>query len=460
MRRRPAALRTRTVVLLLAALLAAGAVAAEAQTPSTRADAATGIPCAPDDGGLTLPDGFCALVVADAVGSARHLVVAPNGDVFVALRDTRNERGGVIALRDTTGDGRADVRVRFGENGGTGIALAGDALLFATDDAVLRYTLAPGALAPATPPDTIVRSLPAEGGHRAKSIAVRGSNLYVNIGSRTNACQVQDRQPHSPGHDPCTELETRAGIWRFNATRTGQTPADGTRFATGLRNIVALAINPLDGELYGVQHGRDQLSANWPELFTAEENAEKPAEVLFNIREGGDYGWPHCFYDPELGRNVLAPEYGGDGERAGRCDRAERPLAAFPAHWAPNALAFYPGPPARSSDAFPDSLRGAAFIAFHGSWNRAPLPQGGYNVVVLPFQDGRPAGDWRVFADGFAGAAVQPRDADHRPAGVAFGPDGSLYIADDAGGRIWRVVHRVSGDAPRRRWAGQRNPPE
>ena len=111
------------------------------------------------------------------------------------------------------------------------------------------------------------------------------------------------------------------------------------------------------------------------------------------------------------------------------------PAFAFPAHWAPEAILFY------TADQFPAKYRNGAFISFHGSWNRDPLPQGGYKVVFLPFENGRPAAEFEVFADGFAGPDVSPRDALHRPTGLAVGPDGSLYIADDKGGRIWRVLY-------------------
>jgi glucose/arabinose dehydrogenase len=110
------------------------------------------------------------------------------------------------------------------------------------------------------------------------------------------------------------------------------------------------------------------------------------------------------------------------------------PTAVFPAHWAPNGVVFYEG------DRFPAKYRGGAFIAFHGSWNRAPGPQGGYNVVFVP--PNRTPTEHEVFADGFAGAEKSPDRAAHRPTGVTVGPDGALYISDDKGGRIWRVVYR------------------
>ncbi|MGH7129043.1 MAG: PQQ-dependent sugar dehydrogenase, partial [Planctomycetaceae bacterium] len=183
------------------------------------------------------------------------------------------------------------------------------------------------------------------------------------------------------------------------------------------------------------QHGRDQLSQNWPELYTEREGAEKPAEEFLRVDRGDDFGWPYCYYDPESSLKVLAPEYGGDGTEVGRCAEKEDPILAFPGHWAPNGLTFY------DQDQFPERYRGGAFIAFHGSWNRAPLPQQGYKVVFVPMSDGAVTGEYETFADGFAGDVVQPGEADHRPAGVAVGPDGALYIADDTAGRIWKVVY-------------------
>ncbi len=422
------------LTLVLAALLGAAGPAA-AQT------AAGGRPaCDPDDGGLSLPHGFCALVVADGVGAARHLAVAPNGDVFVAVDNSRSGgAGGVVALRDSDGDGRADLRERFGENGGSGIALRDGWLYFAPNDAVLRYPLPAGALRPSGPPDTVVLGLPDERSHRAKSIALGPDGaLFVNIGSPSNACQQQSRTAGSPGMDPCPELDTRAGIWRFDAERLRQRQADGRRFATGIRNAVALTVHARTGSVFAAQHGRDQLATLWPDLFDERQSAELPSEELFLVRDGDDFGWPYCYHDWQQGRKVLAPEYGGDGRGVGRCAAAGDPLVAFPGHWAPNAMLFYS---VRGPGAFPEPYRDGAFIAFHGSWNRAPLPQAGYKVVFVPFDGERPAGEPIVFADGFAGAEMQPAGADHRPAGLAEGPDGSLYIADDAGGRIWRVLY-------------------
>jgi glucose/arabinose dehydrogenase len=413
----------------------AAVVCVAALIPSFAAAQRTRPTCDADNGGITLPRGFCALVVADGLGPARHLTVAPNGDLFVAIRNTREAKGGIVALRDTTGDGRMDVRERFGDNGGSGVALRGSDLFFATDDAVLRYQIPRAGLRPAGAADTIVSQLATGRSHSAKTIALRGNDLFVNIGAPSNSCQVQDRRPQSPGQDPCPDLATRAGIWRFDASRTRQTQRDGERWATGIRNAVAITVDSLSGVLWAAQHGRDNLVQNWPAHFDTTESAELPAEELFRVTRGDDFGWPYCFYDGLAKRKVLAPEYGGDGQQVGRCANVKGPVAAMPAHWAPNGLLFYHG------SEFPARFRGGAFIAFHGSWNRAPRPQGGYNVVFVPFADGT-AGPHEIFATGFAGDSVQPTGARHRPAGLALGSDGSLYVSDDRGGRIWRVFWR------------------
>jgi mono/diheme cytochrome c family protein len=138
---------------------------------------------------------------------------------------------------------------------------------------------------------------------------------------------------------------------------------------------------------------------------------------------------------------VLAPEYGGDGGKTvGVCADKKAPVAFFPAHWAPNDLLIYTG------KAFPGAYQGGAFVAFHGSWNRAPDPQGGYNVVFQALKDGKASGDFIVFADGFAGRYKEPGRAAFRPTGLAMAPDGAMYISDDMHGRIWRVTAQGGAD--------------
>lgn len=392
-----------------------------------------------EKGGLQLSEGFSYVVVADSIGRARHIAVNENGDIYVALRSTRGSNGGITALRDTNGDGKADVIERFGESGGTGIGIHDGYLYFASDTTVLRYQLSNNEFVPTSAPETIVHGFMRQRQHAVKPFAFDDQGLiYVNVGAPSNACQETMRSPGSPGLDPCPQLERQAGIWRFQADKMNQTQqGDGHHFASGIRNSVALDWNPVSRKLYVVQHGRDQLEGLWEDLYTDTLSAELPSEEFFLVNDGSDFGWPYCYNDHFQGKKVLAPEYGGDGKKVGRCEQFEDPIVAFPGHWAPNDLLFYTG------DLFPEKYKKGAFIAFHGSWNRAPLEQAGYNVVFVPFDGELPSGDWEVFADGFAGVdtILGPRDAKYRPMGLAQGPDGSLYISDSVVGRIWRVVY-------------------
>jgi glucose/arabinose dehydrogenase len=391
--------------------------------------ASGGAPCPEGNAGLTLPAGFCASIFADSLRAPRHLAVAPNGDVFVAVM--RDSNAAAVFLRDSSRDGRADMRALIGRGSATGLVLDGRSLYVALNDAVLRYRVnLESPLGIEMNPDTIVSGLLSRRQHAAKSIALGGDMLFVNIGAPSNACQAQDRTPGSAGRDPCTLLDSAGGIWRFDARRTGQRQADGQRYSAGLRNVVALTWDAGTRGLYGLSHGRDDLARLYPALYTTAQNAEKPAEEFFRLEENADYGWPYCNYDPELRQKILNPEYGGDGRTAGRCASVGQPIAAYPAHWAPNGVVIYRG------NQFPAEYRGGAFIAFHGSWNRAPLPQQGYNVVFQPMANGRPSGQYTVFADGFRGTGT---NAANRPTGLAVGPDGALYVSDDTGGRIYRI---------------------
>jgi len=404
--------------------------------------------CARDNGGLTLPPDFCASVFADNLGHARHLVVAPNGDVYVnTFSDHHNQftnapGGFIVALRDTNRDGRADAIQRFGTEfqagkpgGGTGIAVFDGALYVETLGTIVRYALNGKALIPGGQPETILSGLPLDGDHGMHPFAIaKDGTLYVNSGSATNSCQEKNRTLESPGAKPCAELAVRAGIWKYDAKTNGQTHDPKARFVTGTRNVVALAVNPADNALYAVLHGRDQLSDNWPRLYTARQNNEQPAEIFVRPEQGQDFGWPSCYYDAAQREYVLAPEYGGDGGKAtGDCASKARPIATFPAHWAPEALAFVTG------SGLPPRYQGGAFVSFHGSWNRSP-EQAGFIVAFVPFVKGAPD-THEVFARGFAGkaAVIDPKTAPYRPMGLALAPDGTLYVSDDTKGRVWKV---------------------
>jgi glucose/arabinose dehydrogenase len=390
--------------------------------------------CDPGNGGITLPAGFCAIVVADNLGTARHLTVAANGDLYVALQDGP---GGVVALHDGNGDGKFETKESFGSGSVTGIALQNGYLYLGKVNSVERYKMTPGQLKPSGAVEVVVSGLEGQRQHGDKGIAFDGKgSLYLNIGAPSNTCQSPDRRPGAKGQDPCPLLQRNGGIWKFADNKLGQKQDDGTRYATGLRQMPAITWH--DNAVYIAMNSRDQLDVLFPDKFNAKDNAERPAEPLYRAEQGANFGWPYCFYDYGQKKLLLNPEYGGDGKTVGRCSEFTSPVAAYPAHWAPLAITFYTG------TQFPARYRDGAFIAFHGSWNRAPMPQEGYNVTFQPFANGKPSGNFEVFAGGFAGKSplMNPNDAVARPDGVAVGPDGSLYISDSQKGRIWRVIYQ------------------
>ena len=390
---------------------------------------------APDNDGLVLPPGFRAVVVAEKLKSLRNLVVAPNGDIYAKTR-----QDGIYALRDTDGDGKADVVKEFGSGGGTGIALRGDWLYHSTDNHVFRYKLTPGELVPAGEPERIVRDLPNRRQHAAKAFAFGADGrLYVEVGSPSNAYGgAKDRALGAKGEDPTEFLKTFGGFWSFDADKPDQTQADGIHFSTGHRHATTIALHPVSKQLFVAVHGRDGLNTVAPQFFTDEDNAENPAEVFHVLQDGMNLGWPFTYWDPLTKQRKLNPEYGGDGKKLAEAGKYPDPLIGFPAHWAPMQLAFNTG------SQFPAKYKNGGFLAFHGSWNRSPRPQKGYNVVFIPYDaKGMPTGSYEIFADNFAGKPeiAGPGDAKHRPNGVAFGPDGSLYISDSQAGRIWRIIY-------------------
>jgi glucose/arabinose dehydrogenase/mono/diheme cytochrome c family protein len=378
------------------------------------------------------------------------MVVGPSGVVYVNTWSgeyygkTPSHAGGfLVALEDKRGAGKADVTERFGETvqsggaGGTGIGMYKGSIYAEINDRIVRYSLPVGSIVPRDPPETIVSGLPLGGDHPMHPFIINaGGSMYVDVASATNACQLQNRQLKSPGANPCTELVTRGGIWRYDANKTNQTFSPAERFATGIRNAEGFALDSV-GRVFVTQHGRDQLHANWPDLYKPEEEATLPAEEVMLLKPGGDYGWPECYYDAGVQKLVLAPEYGGDGGKSlGSCANKIAPVAAYPAHWGPNGMALY------DKNQFPARYHNGVFIAFHGSWDRAPYPQGGYNLVFQSLDGDRASGNCEIFADGFAGPVKTPDGAAHRPSGVAVAPDGTLYVSDDIRGRIYHIVYQ------------------
>ena len=403
---------------------------------------AAGPACDPGNGGITLPQGFCAAVVADNVGAARHLAVAPNGDLYVVdaerrprRRRRRRRRAARHRRRRQDGHARA-IRHRRRHR-----RRAAQRLRLLRDDQLDRAATssAAGELAPTRPPEVIVEGLTDRRQHADKGIAFDGKGgVYVNVGAPSNACQVPDRQPKVAGQDPCQLLDIAGGIWRFDENKLGQKQADGKRYATGLRQMPGLTW--YDNSLWVAMHNRDSLDTLWPGQFTAQQNAEWPAEYALKVSRR-----------VELRLAVLLLQQRrrppGDQPRVRRRRQEDRSLrrrsrrrpSRSPRTGRRTIWSFYTG------TQFPQKYRGGVFVAFHGSWNRAPLPMAGYNITFVPFSGGKP-GTREVFADGFAGKTplMAPNDAVARPGGLAVGPDGSLYITEDVKGKIWRVMYTAS----------------
>lgn len=386
---------------------------------------------------IELPQGFSSVIVADSLGKARHMAVNKQGDVYVKL-DKLIDGKSIYWLHDSDADGKADVVTGFGSYTGTGMNIKDGYLYASSNDDIYRYKLNEnGEVADTGKAEKIVTGLTNKFMHAAKAFTLDDSgNIYVNIGAYSNACQEKDRTAGSPGQQPCPILEDAAGIWKFRADKLNQSQSDGTRYATGLRNVVGIDWNSDINTLFVMQHGRDQLHTLYPDLYTDQESAELPAECMYALHQGDDCGWPYIYYDQIKNKKMLAPEYGGDGKKTGG-ENAIDPIVAFPGHMAPNGLLFYTG------NMFPEKYKHGAFIAFHGSWNRAPEPQKGFFVAFVPFNDGKPDGDWEIFADGFAGMDVveSPGDAKHRPCGLAQDAAGALYVSDDAAGTIYKITY-------------------
>ena len=347
----------------------------------------------PKDAKLTLPAGFRIEVWAEDFSDPRNLVLAPNGDVFVA------DMAGleVDVLRDTDGDARPDKRWIFydGLNRPFGLAFRGNHLYVGTENAVVRFDYQPGQTT-ATGEPVVVTPLP-RGGHSTRNVVFNrdGSKMYVAVGSESN---VEDE----------TAEPLRAAITEYDPDGSNR----GT-FASGLRNPIGMAWNPADGKLWTVVNERDSLGDDLVPDFATE------------LQRDGFYGWPFSY----IGKH---PEPRRGGARADLVAKALVPSVLIEAHSAPITIAFYEG------TMFPEAYRGGAFVTLHGSWNRALRT--GYKVVHIPFRNGRPSGGYDDFVVGWA---PDPKEKTvwGRPAGLLVLRDGSLLVSDDGAGVIWRISY-------------------
>lgn len=369
-----------------------------ASTSASKSPQVVPVPPAPT---LAVPAGFTVNVFATGLDRPRWLALTPEGDVLVT--ETRQNR--IRRLQDTNGDGVTDRITTFadasnGLNIPFGMAFSNDAFFLANTDAVRRYPYPIGSGRLQGPGQTIAQ-LPGNGYRqhwtRNLVIAPDQSQLYVSIGSQTNASE---------------ESLPRASVQVMNLDGSNQ-----TTFAFGLRNPVGLAFHPDTGELYTTVNERDGLGDDLvPDYFT-------------RIQAGEFFGWPYAYLSPEQ----LDPRL-QRGDRSLRPDlvtRTQTPDVLFQAHSAALGLTFYTGA------SFPEPYQQGAFVAFRGSWNRS---QGtGYKLVFVPFDaSGRPLGYYQDFLTGFLIDPAGPTTWG-RPVGLLVLPDGSLLFTEEMNNRIYRV---------------------
>ena len=400
-----------------------------------------GFALADEPDGLKLPPGFHAAIVADGLGSFLHLAVRANGDIYVSTAvDKQNSGGGIIALQ-LDAKHRADQIEHFGHvEGGTGIRFYNGALYASNASGVYRFGFKSDGLLPGKDPDLIIDGMPTDhpGFNRInRQLAFDGrGSLFIALDAAANMCNDPNTPKGAPavGLRPCPDLGKRAGVWRFDATKTGQRfPDDGEQLATGIRDTTSLDWSPNDSHLYTVIHGRDGLHAGFPQIIS-DEDENNVADEMHRITKGTDLGWPYTYYDGVRRVRLIAPEYGGNGKQTAPEGTYSKPVLTFQSRrGAPVDLLFY------TAETFPVPYRGGAFIVLHGTRN-----QSGYSVMFVPFDRNGAAGPATVFADGFAAfdaSGKTPGRAKYRPIGAAVGPDGALYIADSQEGRIWRIAY-------------------
>ncbi|KER83476.1 sorbosone dehydrogenase [Xanthomonas arboricola pv. celebensis] len=436
-------MKRHTVTVLSVSILAA-ALASCGKAPELKQHGASPELPAPDRGLLpdmtiaepaawgerkpTVPAGYRIAAIATSLGIPRQTLVLPNGDILVAegrggnapnLKPKDVIAGAIKAkgntsvksgnrltlLRDADGDGTYELKTVFADklNAPYGLALIGNALYVANQDALVRFDYQPGQTKASAAPSKVT-DLPSAINHhwtKALTASADGRYLYVAIGSNSNITE----------RGMIAEVD-RAQVWQVD-------PATGAHksYATGLRNPTALAIQPGSGALWAVVNERDEIGPNLV------------PDYLTSVREGGFYGWPYSYW----GKNVDTRVMPQDPQRVAS---AIVPDYALGSHVAALGVAF-------SATTMGAQFGDGVFVGEHGSWNRDPPV--GYKVVFVPFRDGRPAGDPIDFVSGFHGDDGLTRG---RPVGVTLDPRGALIVADDLANTIWRVTPDAAPVAP------------
>lgn len=356
----------------------------------------------PEDARLKVPPGFRVQLFADEIENARWLARTPDGRILCS--QSRSNR--ITVLEDADGDGVAERRGSFADESNRldlpfGMAFAGGHFYLGNQDEVRRYRWRDGSDRLVGAGERITR-LPGGGyrQHWTRNVVVApdGEHLFVTVGSRSDAT------PEPP---------PRASVLRMRLDGS-----DREVFATGLRNPVGFAFHPTTREPYATVNERDGLGDDLvPDYFT-------------RIEEGAFYGWPYAYLSPDHPDPRFVTN--GGSTRPDLVRRTTTPDVLFEAHSAALGLAFYDG------DLFPERFRNGAFVAFRGSWNRSRGT--GYEIVFVPFEEGRPAGTYEPFVTGFLIDPTGPVTWG-RPVGVLTAPDKSLLFTDETGGRIYRISY-------------------
>jgi glucose/arabinose dehydrogenase len=345
---------------------------------------------------ISVPPGFRVNVFAKDLDAPRMMVVDNDGGVYVS----RPKTGEILLLKDTNQDGTADEQKVFikGYDKVHGMAIEGPKLYFIALKKVYATDLKQEE-GKETNVLTLIEGLPDVGQHENRSMAIGPDNmLYIAVASNCNSCV-----------DPNKMMATMQ-----------RAKLDGTElktFAKGLRDTIGFDWHPETKEFFGMDHGTDWLGD------------EFPREELNQLTEGKDYGWPFCWNDKKADENFIRNPEGSTKEEF--CKKSEPPVLTYAAHAAPIAMKFYNGA------MFPGDYKGSAFVAFHGSWNRAK--PSGYNVARVVFKNGKPD-KFEDFMTGFL--TDKGKSQFGRPAGLAVLKDGSLLVSDDSAGVIYRVSYK------------------